>query len=89
VFAAARSRGRVESISGCAHGWRWAEEWLLSREEEAERIRRAVVSIERTCGERPVGWYSRWMPSEHTRELLVEAGGFLYDSNAYNDDLPY
>jgi peptidoglycan/xylan/chitin deacetylase (PgdA/CDA1 family) len=73
----------------CAHGWRWAEEWLLSREEEAERIRRAVVSIERTCGERPVGWYSRWMPSEHTRELLVEAGGFLYDSNAYNDDLPY
>jgi peptidoglycan/xylan/chitin deacetylase (PgdA/CDA1 family) len=73
----------------CSHGWRWAEEWLLSREEEAERIRRAVASIERTCGERPVGWYSRWMPSEHTRELLVEEGGFLYDSNAYNDDLPY
>ena len=73
----------------CSHGWRWAEEWLLSREEEAERIRRAVESIERTCGERPVGWYSRWMPSEHTRELLVEEGGFLYDSNAYNDDLPY
>jgi peptidoglycan/xylan/chitin deacetylase (PgdA/CDA1 family) len=73
----------------CAHGWRWAEEWLLSREEEAARIRRAVESIERTCGERPVGWYSRWMPSEHTRELLVEEGGFLYDSNAYNDDLPY
>jgi peptidoglycan/xylan/chitin deacetylase (PgdA/CDA1 family) len=73
----------------CSHGWRWSEEWLLSREEEAERIRRAVESIERTCGERPVGWYSRWMPSEHTRQLLVEEGGFLYDSNAYNDDLPY
>jgi peptidoglycan/xylan/chitin deacetylase (PgdA/CDA1 family) len=73
----------------CAHGWRWAEEWLLSREEEAERIRQAIDSIERTCGERPVGWYSRWMPSEHTRELLVEEGGFLYDSNAYNDDVPY
>jgi len=73
----------------CSHGWRWAEEWRLSREEEAERIRLAVESIERTCGERPVGWYSRWMPSEHTRELLVEEGGFLYDSNAYNDDLPY
>jgi peptidoglycan/xylan/chitin deacetylase (PgdA/CDA1 family) len=73
----------------CAHGWRWAEEWLLTREEEADRIRLAVESIERSCGERPVGWYSRWMPSEHTRELLVEEGGFLYDSNAYNDDLPY
>src|SRR4029078_11196196 len=73
----------------CSHGWRWSEEWLLSREEERERIDLAVASIEQTCGERPVGWYSRWMPSVHTRELLVEEGGFLYDSNAYNDDLPY
>jgi peptidoglycan/xylan/chitin deacetylase (PgdA/CDA1 family) len=73
----------------CAHGWRWSEDWLVSREEEAARIRRAVASIERTCGRRPVGWYNRWMPSIHTRELLVEEGGFLYDSNAYNDDLPY
>ena len=69
----------------CSHGWRWSEEWLLSREEERERIDLAVASIARTCGERPVGWYSRWMPSVHTRELLVEEGGFLYDSNAYND----
>ena len=73
----------------CSHGWRWAEEWLLGRDEEKRRIRLAVQSIERTCGERPVGWYSRWMPSIYTRELLVEEGGFTYDSNAYNDDLPY
>ena len=25
----------------------------------------------------------------NTRRLLVEEGGFLYDSDAYNDDLPY
>jgi peptidoglycan/xylan/chitin deacetylase (PgdA/CDA1 family) len=25
----------------------------------------------------------------NTRQLLVEEGGFLYDSDAYNDDLPY
>jgi hypothetical protein len=37
---------------------------------------------------RPVGHYSRYAPSVYTRELLVEAG-FLYDSDAYNDDLPY
>lgn len=73
----------------CGHGWRWSEDWLVSRDEERERIRLAVESIARTCGERPVGWYNRWMPSEHTRELLVDEGGFLYDSNAYNDDLPY
>lgn len=73
----------------CAHGWRWSEDWTVSREEEAERIARAVASITASCGQRPVGWYSRWMPSAHTRELLVAEGGFLYDSNAYNDDLPY
>ena len=43
----------------------------------------------RTCGERPIGWYSRFAPSVNTRRLLVEEGGFLYDSDAYNDDLPY
>ena len=39
--------------------------------------------------ERPLGWYCRYGPSVNTRELLVEEGGFLYDSDAYNDDLPY
>lgn len=73
----------------CSHGWRWEEVWRLSREEEAEHIRRAIVSIEATCGVRPSGWYCRYGPSVNTRELLVEEGGFVYDSDAYNDDLPY
>jgi peptidoglycan/xylan/chitin deacetylase (PgdA/CDA1 family) len=73
----------------CGHGWRWSEDWTVEEAEERARIARAVASIERTCGARPVGWYSRWMASERTRRLLVEEGGFLYDSNAYNDDLPY
>ena len=38
---------------------------------------------------RPSGWYCRYGPSVNTRELLVEEGGFVYDSDAYNDDLPY
>lgn len=73
----------------CAHGWRWSEDWKYSREEQSVRINNAVASIEKICGERPVGWYSRWMPSVDTRELLVQEGGFLYDSDSYNDDLPY
>jgi peptidoglycan/xylan/chitin deacetylase (PgdA/CDA1 family) len=73
----------------CSHGWRWEEVWLLDREEERRRIDRTVESLTRTCGRRPVGCYHRWAPSVHTRELLVEEGGFLYDSDAYNDDLPY
>lgn len=73
----------------CCHGWRWEEHFVLSVEEERERIGRAVESIARTTGERPLGWYCRFGPSENTRRLLVEEGGFLYDSDAYNDELPY
>ena len=63
--------------------------WRLSRAEEEAELKRAVASIEMTCGRRPVGWYSRCTPSEFTRELVVAEGGFLYDSDAYNDDIPY
>jgi len=73
----------------CCHGWRWEEMWRLSREEEAEHIRLAIESMKETCGERPLGWYCRYGPSVNTRELVVEEGGFVYDSDAYNDDLPY
>ena len=40
------------------------------------------------CGTRPLGWYCREM-SVNTRELVVEEGGFVYDSDCYSDDLPY
>jgi peptidoglycan/xylan/chitin deacetylase (PgdA/CDA1 family) len=73
----------------CSHGWRWEESWRLTREEEAEHIRMAVESIRETTGERPLGWYCRYGPSVNTRELVVEEGGFVYESDAYNDDLPY
>lgn len=73
----------------CAHGWRWEKAWNLSREEEQQRIKWAYDSIQKMCGIAPAGWYSRYGPSVHTRELLVEHGGFLYDSDAYNDELPY
>lgn len=72
----------------CSHGYRWIEHYTMSREEELNSIRRAVEAIERLTGQRPLGWYCR-EPSENTLELLAEVGGFLYDSDAYNDDLPY
>lgn len=73
----------------CSHGWRWVEHWKLSEEEEREHIRKAKASIERMFGEPPLGWYCRYGPSVNTRRLVVEEGGFLYDSDAYNDELPY
>lgn len=73
----------------CSHGWRWEEMWLLSRDEERAHLHAAIKSFEETCGRRPKGWYCRYGPSVNTRELLVEEGGFAYDADAYNDDLPY
>jgi allantoinase len=73
----------------CSHGWRWVGFQDMSEDQEREEMHRAVASIERTIGERPYGWYCRYAPSENTRRLVVEEGGFLYDSNAYDDDLPY
>ncbi len=73
----------------CSHGWRWIKHFELDEDEERQHIRRAVASLKQTIGERPLGWYCRYAPSVNTRRLLVEEGGFLYDSDAYNDDLPY
>jgi len=72
-----------------AHGYRWEEHFRMDPDTERERIRLAVEAIERLTGQRPYGWYCRTAPSENTRRLLVEEGGFVYDSDAYNDDLPY
>ncbi|HEY1366492.1 MAG TPA: polysaccharide deacetylase family protein [Gaiellaceae bacterium] len=80
-------RKRDHDLMG--HGWRWIELWRLSRDEEREHLHRAIESYERVLGQRPVGWNCRSWPSENTRELLVEEGGFLYDSDGAADDVPY
>ena len=71
------------------HGNRWEEYYKMDRDTERTAIREAVASMTRTTGQRPLGWYTRYGPSVNTRELVVEEGGFEYDCNAYNDDLPY
>jgi len=73
----------------CSHGWRWSEYWEMTRQQEQAEMAAALETFQRLTGERPAGWYSRYGPSANTRELLIEAGGFVYDSDAYNDDLPY
>jgi peptidoglycan/xylan/chitin deacetylase (PgdA/CDA1 family) len=60
----------------------------MTREEEREAIKLSIESIKKTTGSRPLGLYCREM-STNTRELVVEEGGFLYDSDCYSDDLPY
>ncbi len=80
---------RDSGFDVCSHGWRWIKHFLLDEEQERQHIRRAVESIERTTGARPLGWYCRYAPSVNTRRLVVEEGGFLYDSDYYGDELPF
>ena len=86
--AAARAI-REAGLDICCHGWRWENHFHLTEAVERERIARAVVSLEQTLGRRPEGWYCRYSPSENTRRLVAEHGGFLYDSDSYADDLPF
>jgi putative urate catabolism protein len=70
------------------HGWRWFDYRGIDEATEREHISRSVETIRRLTGARPLGWYIG-TPSDNTRRLVVEEGGFLYDSDAYNDELPY
>jgi allantoinase len=72
-----------------AHGWRWESHAGMSEDVERQRIACTVAAITEAAGVRPVGWHTRSASSPNTRRLLLEEGGFLYDSDAYNDDLPH
>lgn len=85
-------RARNHDVLG--HGYRWygpdtSAGATLGPKQEREEIRRAVESVQRTTGQRIRGWMVRSFPTVHTRELLAAEGGFLYDSDATNDELPY
>ncbi len=71
------------------HGWRWETHAGMDREREANIIARTYDAITEVTGAAPVGWHTRSATSPHTRELLKAHGGFTYDSNAYDDDIPY
>jgi allantoinase len=72
----------------CCHGWRWESHAGMAEATERDWIQRCIATVERLTGRRPVGWHTKSSRSENTRRLLVE-NGFLYDSDAYNDERPY
>jgi allantoinase len=71
-----------------SHGWRWIDYRKIDEATEREHIRLAVAAIEKTTGQRPLGWYTG-RTSPNTRRLVAEYGGFLYDADSYADELPY
>lgn len=70
------------------HGWRWLDYSKISKSTEKKHICRCIDTLKELTGKRPLGWYTG-RRSEHTRDLLLEIGGFIYDSDSYADDLPY
>ena len=71
-----------------SHGWRWINYQYLPLEIEREHMLRAIDIQKRLTGERPLGWYTG-RTSPNTRKLVVEEGGFIYDADDYNDELPF
>ncbi len=71
-----------------AHGYRWERQAAFDEDAERALIARTIATIAEAGGARPIGWHGRGSPSTRTRRLLVEEGGFLYDSDAYDDDVP-
>lgn len=71
------------------HGYRWESHARMLPSEEEAIIHSTFKIIQSITGAPPKGWHTRSASSLQTRQLLVEHGGFLYDSDAYNDDAPY
>jgi len=70
------------------HGLRWIHYQNMPIEEEREHLQKAIAIMERLTGEKPKGWYTG-RDSPNTRQLVVDEGGFTYDSDNYGDDLPF
>ncbi len=71
-----------------SHGLRWIHYQNIDIDTERAHMQQAVDIITRLTGQPPLGWYTG-RDSPNTRRLVVEQGGFLYDSDYYGDDLPF
>ncbi|HRH18984.1 MAG TPA: allantoinase PuuE [Aquabacterium sp.] len=71
------------------HSWRWIHYQHMDEATEREHIAQGTAIIrEMTGGQWPQGWYTG-RDSPNTRRLLLDHGGYAYDSDYYGDDLPF
>lgn len=93
AMALARNPAVVEAIKAAeydvvSHGWRWIHYQQMEEAREREHLTQAVAILKDLFGRAPLGWYTG-RDSPNTRRLVVEHGGFQYDSDYYGDDLPF
>ncbi len=97
VFAAARALERHPEAAAAyrelghevaGHGLRWISYQLADEATERAHLAEATAVLTEVMGARPLGWYTG-RDSPNTRRLVIEQGGFVYDSDSYADDLPY
>jgi len=70
------------------HGLRWISYQQIDVATERAHMAQASAILHEIFGAAPLGWYTG-RDSPQTRRLVVEHGGFVYDSDSYADDLPY
>ncbi|MFF0709168.1 allantoinase PuuE [Gordonia sputi] len=97
IFAVAQAMARNPEVAAAfvergdeiaCHGYRWLNYQMVDEHVEREHMRAAIELLTEITGSRPLGWYTG-RDSPKTRDLVVEYGGFAYDSDSYADDLPY
>ncbi|AZS50501.1 allantoinase PuuE [Entomomonas moraniae] len=93
AMALARNPKVVEAIKEAdydvvSHGWRWLHYQQISPETEKQHVQLATQALIELFGKAPIGWYTG-RDSPNTRALVVEQGGYLFDSDYYGDDLPF
>ncbi|MBJ7222671.1 MULTISPECIES: allantoinase PuuE [unclassified Brenneria] len=93
AMALARNPAVVEAITSAgydvvSHGWRWIHYQNMDIDTERLHMQKAVEVLTALFGQPPAGWYTG-RDSPNTRQLVVDHGGFLYDSDYYGDDLPF
>lgn len=71
------------------HGMKWIHYQHMPEATEREHMAAATASIRKlTDGQWPLGWYTG-RDSPNTHRLVVDHGGYEYDSDYYGDDLPF
>ncbi len=79
---------QARSHEPCCHGYRWVHQFKMDEARERAFINDGASSIQTTCGVRPYGWLSRYLHTENTRRLLIEAG-YEYHMDDYSADAPF